>query len=107
VPARRPRQPPRAIEAAQPQEIERAAIAVDQAHSDVPATRKKAQNRNARHIIARILIAEIMPKMLSEIVFAHARLPMEIDLLGFENALGESADIGASELEPKPSTSRA
>src|SRR5438270_678238 len=90
------------FEAAQPQQIDRAAIPVDQAHTGMPATRKKAQDRNARDILARTLTVEIKRKMLPEIAFAHARLPMKVDLLGFENPVGKRSDIVASKLHPKP-----
>src|SRR5438270_4714900 len=55
------------IVAAQPQQVDRATVAFDQAHAGMPATRNEAQDRNARHIIAGIFIVEIERKMLPEV----------------------------------------
>jgi hypothetical protein len=40
--------------------------------------------------------------MLPQIAFANPRLPVEIRLFGFENALGNRCDIAASKLHPEP-----
>jgi len=55
----------------------------------------------SRELAPGVLAVEIEREMLAEIALPNSRVPMEIDLLGLENPVGERRDIAASELRPK------